>query len=88
MAYNAKKVFIFHFTHVDNFPAILNEGLWADASIDCDKYKNIGNVEIILGDSLGLIDKVNIALNLIEQGTITKGYIDLSLEGRPVIKQS
>ena len=46
MAYNAKKVFIFHFTHVDNFPAILNEGLWADASIDCDKYKNIGNVEI------------------------------------------
>ncbi|MFU7514823.1 cell division protein FtsQ/DivIB [Clostridium sp. HCS.1] len=48
----------------------------------------IGNVEIILGDSLGLIDKVNIALNLIEQGTITKGYIDLSLEGRPVIKQS
>ncbi|MCF0149236.1 MAG: FtsQ-type POTRA domain-containing protein [Clostridium sp.] len=48
----------------------------------------VGNVEIILGDSLDLIDKVNIALNLIEQGTITKGYIDLSLEGTPVIKQS
>ncbi len=48
----------------------------------------IGDVEIILGDSLDLINKVNIALNLIEQGTITKGYIDMSLEGTPVIKQS
>ncbi len=47
----------------------------------------IGNVEIILGDSLDLMNKVNIALNLIEQGTITKGYIDLSFEGPPVIKQ-
>lgn len=48
----------------------------------------IGNVEIILGDSLDLMDKVNIALNLIEQGTITNGYINLSLEGAPVIKQN
>lgn len=47
----------------------------------------IGNVEIILGDSLDLMNKVNIALNLIEQGTITKGHIDLSFEGPPVIKQ-
>lgn len=48
----------------------------------------IGNVEIILGDSSDLINKVNIALNLIEQGTITKGYIDFSFDGPPVIKES
>ena len=47
----------------------------------------VGDVEIILGDSVDLIDKMNIALNLIEQGTITKGYINLSFEGSPVIKQ-
>ena len=46
MAYNAEKVFIFHFTHVDNFTSILNDGLFADASISCDKYENIGNTEI------------------------------------------
>jgi cell division protein FtsQ len=48
----------------------------------------IGDVEIILGDTSDLIDKVNIALNLIEQGTISKGYIDMSFDGSPVIKQS
>ena len=48
----------------------------------------IGDIEVILGDSYDLINKVNIALNLIEKGTITKGYIDLSFEGSPVIKQS
>ncbi len=48
----------------------------------------IGNVEIILGNSLDLRDKMNIALNLIEQGTITNGYINLSFEGSPVIKQN
>lgn len=48
----------------------------------------IGDVEIILGDSSDLIDKVNIALNLIEQGIISKGYIDMSFDGPPVIKQS
>ena len=48
----------------------------------------IGNVEIILGNSLDLKDKMNIALNLIEQGTITNGYINLSFEGSPVIKQN
>ncbi|MGG7143688.1 cell division protein FtsQ/DivIB [Clostridium nigeriense] len=48
----------------------------------------IGDVEVILGDSSDLIDKVNIALNLIEQGIISKGYIDMSFNGAPVIKQS
>ena len=48
----------------------------------------IGNVEIILGDSSNLLDKMNIALNIIEQGIITKGYIDMSFDGAPVIKQS
>ncbi len=48
----------------------------------------VRDVEIILGDSVDLIDKMNIALNLIEQGTITKGYINLSFEGSPVIKQA
>lgn len=48
----------------------------------------IGDVEILLGDGSDLINKVNIALNLIEQGTITKGYIDMSFDGPPVIMQS
>lgn len=48
----------------------------------------IGDVEILLGDSSDLINKVNIALNLIEQGTIAKGYIDMSFDGPPVIMQS
>jgi len=48
----------------------------------------IGDVEVRLGDSSDLIDKVNIALNLIEQGIISKGYIDMSFNGAPVIKQS
>ena len=48
----------------------------------------IGDVKIILGENVNLINKVNIALNLIEQGVITKGYIDLSVEESPVIKQS
>ena len=48
----------------------------------------IGEVVVVLGDSSDLMNKVNIALNLIEQGTITKGYIDFSFEGPPVIKQS
>ena len=46
MPYHAEKVYIFHFTHVDNFPSILNNGLFADASIDYDKYVNIGSAEI------------------------------------------
>ncbi|MBE6054139.1 MAG: FtsQ-type POTRA domain-containing protein [Clostridium sartagoforme] len=48
----------------------------------------IGNVEVILGDSSDLMNKVNIALNIIEQGTLSKGYIDLSFDGPPVIMQS
>lgn len=48
---------------------------------------NIGEVEIILGDSSNLLDKMNIALNIIEQGIVTKGYIDMSFEGSPIIKQ-
>ncbi|MDV4152522.1 FtsQ-type POTRA domain-containing protein, partial [Clostridium sp. AL.422] len=48
---------------------------------------NIGNVEIILGDSSDLLNKVNTALNLIEQGTVKKGYIDFSFNGPPVIME-
>lgn len=47
----------------------------------------IGDVEIKLGDSTDIFDKVNIALNIIEQGIITKGYIDMSFDGAPVINQ-
>lgn len=49
----------------------------------------IGNVEIRVGDRENLLDKINLALNLINQGTIAKGYIDMSVEGiPPVIKVS
>ena len=47
----------------------------------------IQNVEIMIGDSSDLIDKMNLALNAIEQGVISKGYIDMSFNGPPVIKQ-
>lgn len=47
----------------------------------------IGNVEIIIGDITNLTDKMNLALNAIEQGVISKGYIDMSFNGPPVIKQ-
>jgi cell division protein FtsQ len=47
----------------------------------------IGNVEIIIGDITNLADKMNLALNAIEQGVISKGYIDMSFNGPPVIKQ-
>lgn len=46
----------------------------------------IGEVEIIIGSDENLIDKVNLALNLMDQGIIKKGYIDTSFEGPPVIK--
>lgn len=49
---------------------------------------NIGDVEIILGDSSNLLDKMNIALNILEQKIVTKGYIDMSFEGTPIIKQN
>lgn len=49
---------------------------------------NIGDVEIILGDSSNLLDKMNIALNILEQKIVTKGYIDMSFEGKPIIKQN
>lgn len=49
----------------------------------------IGNVEIRVGDKENLLDKINLALNLINQGTIAKGYIDMSVDGiPPVIKVS
>lgn len=49
----------------------------------------IGNVEIRVGDRENLLDKINLALNLINQGTIAKGYIDMSVdEIPPVIKVS
>lgn len=47
----------------------------------------IGDIEIKLGDNTNLFDKVNVALNIIEQGIIKKGYIDMSFDGAPVIKQ-
>lgn len=46
----------------------------------------IGEVEIIIGNDENLMDKVNLALNLMDQGIIKKGYIDTSFEGPPVIK--
>ena len=49
----------------------------------------IGNVEIRVGDRENLLDKINLALNLINQGTIAKGHIDMSVDGvPPVIKVS
>lgn len=45
------------------------------------------NIKIMVGDASKLVDKMNMALNAIEQGVITKGYIDMSFDGNPVIKQ-
>ena len=45
----------------------------------------IGNVEIRIGDRENLLDKINLALNLINQGTIAKGYIDMSVDGVPPV---
>lgn len=49
---------------------------------------HIGDVEIILGDSSKLLDKMNVALNILEQKIVTKGYIDMSFEETPIIKQN
>jgi len=61
------------------------------SQIDIEDLNNIvcyiQNVEIMIGDSSDLIDKMNLALNAIEQGVISKGYIDMSFNGPPVIKQ-
>lgn len=61
------------------------------SQIDIEDLNNIvcyiGNVEIIIGDNSSLIDKMNLALNAMEQGVISKGYIDMSFNGPPVIKQ-
>lgn len=61
------------------------------SKIDVEDINNIvcyiGNVKIIIGDSTNLVDKMNLALNAIEQGVISKGYIDISFNGQPVIKQ-
>ncbi|VYU63085.1 FtsQ-type POTRA domain-containing protein [Clostridium tertium] len=60
--------------------------------INLDNINNIicfiGNVEIRVGDRENLMDKINLALNLINQGTIAKGYIDMSFDGPPVINIS
>lgn len=45
----------------------------------------LGNVEIRIGDRENLLDKINLALNLINQGTIAKGYIDMSVDGVPPV---
>ena len=46
----------------------------------------IGDVNIILGNYEDIIPNMNLALNAIEQKIITKGYIDMSFDGIPVIK--
>lgn len=50
----------------------------------------IGDVKIILGNKNDLQEKMNFALNILEQEIIskgyTKGYIDLSFDGSPVMK--
>lgn len=47
---------------------------------------NIGEINIILGNYENMINNMNLALNAIEQKVITKGYIDMRIEGMPVIK--
>lgn len=47
----------------------------------------VNEVEIIIGDRFEMKDKMNLALNAIEQGVIKKGYIDMSFEGPPVLKE-
>lgn len=47
---------------------------------------NIGNVNIILGNYENIKDNMNLALNAIDQKVITKGYIDMSFDGIPIIK--
>lgn len=54
---------------------------------DIDKiYCYIGDVKVILGNYEDIIQNMNLALNAIEQKVITKGYIDMSFDGIPVIK--
>lgn len=48
---------------------------------------NIKDVKVFLGNTDKLVEKMNLVLNAIDQGVITKGYIDLSFDGPPVIKQ-
>lgn len=61
------------------------------SQIDVEDLNNIicyiGNIKIMIGDSKDLVDKMNLSLNAIEQGVISKGYIDMSFDGQPVIKQ-
>ena len=47
------------------------------------------NVEVKVGNGNDLIKKVNIALNILEDKKLNfkKGYIDLSFDGTPVIKE-
>lgn len=47
----------------------------------------IKEVEIIIGDRFEMKDKMNLALNAIDQGAIKKGYIDMSFNGTPVLKE-
>lgn len=60
-------------------------------SIDVSDITNIkgkiGNVTVLLGDSENLVNKMNLVLNAIEQGVISKGYINVGFNGTPVIKQ-
>lgn len=47
----------------------------------------IREVKVIIGDRFEMKDKMNLALNAIDQGTIKKGYIDMSFNGAPVLKE-
>lgn len=47
----------------------------------------IREVKIIIGDRFNMKDKMNLALNAMDQGAINKGYIDMSFDGAPVLKE-
>ncbi|WP_300381781.1 FtsQ-type POTRA domain-containing protein [Clostridium sp.] len=47
----------------------------------------IKEIKIIIGNELDMKDKMNLALNAIDQGTIKKGYIDMSFNGKPILKE-
>lgn len=46
----------------------------------------IKEVEILFGDDENLVEKINKALNILEQNAMKKGYIDVSFDGPPVVK--
>ena len=47
----------------------------------------IKEVKIVIGDRFDMKDKMNLALNAMDQGVVKKGYIDMSFDGAPVLKE-